>query len=304
MLGSQAQPTDIYSSPSTALRLLSLYLRLHPDLERQPSQNQIVSYTCGDSPGPLSPFIFRFVLPSPPTLPCLIRRANSRHDHWPIAVCCTTESGLIAAPTSSPTVSESPLEALILPAPSPPPHSIHIYPPPPPPSDMSDPSETSGRPSTTAIHQLDPNTPTLLPPQRRRRTSHSSDERIGGTKSISSRRRPGNRTETTFDPTPSSSHRDHSIMQRSASPTQMSPDSSSVHYTRTGRISKAKKGLKVHHCDCGRVSAVVDCAFRSGLVITRYAATPRSRVALSYTTPLPHRRDPLESSPYLFAGMI
>ncbi|KAJ4299425.1 hypothetical protein N0V90_004670 [Kalmusia sp. IMI 367209] len=31
----------------------------------------------------------------------------------------------------------------------------------------------------------------------------------------------------------------------------MSPDSS-VHYTRTGRISKAKKGLKVHHCECGR----------------------------------------------------
>ncbi|KAF1917860.1 hypothetical protein BDU57DRAFT_514330 [Ampelomyces quisqualis] len=26
----------------------------------------------------------------------------------------------------------------------------------------------------------------------------------------------------------------------------------SVHYTRTGRISKAKKGLKVHTCDCGR----------------------------------------------------
>ena len=42
-------------------------------------------------------------------------------------------------------------------------------------------------------------------------------------------------------------------MQRSISPQNMSPENT-VHYTRTGRISKAKKGLKVHHCDCGRVS--------------------------------------------------
>jgi hypothetical protein len=27
----------------------------------------------------------------------------------------------------------------------------------------------------------------------------------------------------------------------------------SINYTRTGRISKAKKGLKVHNCECGRV---------------------------------------------------
>ena len=43
-----------------------------------------------------------------------------------------------------------------------------------------------------------------------------------------------------------------SLMQPSASPTLASPDSS-VNYTRTGRISKAKKGLKVHNCECGRV---------------------------------------------------
>lgn len=32
------------------------------------------------------------------------------------------------------------------------------------------------------------------------------------------------------------------------------PSAQSVNYTRTGRIAKSKKGLKVHHCDCGRVS--------------------------------------------------
>lgn len=53
-------------------------------------------------------------------------------------------------------------------------------------------------------------------------------------------------------------------MQRSTSPTQMSPDSS-VHYTRTGRISKAKKGLKVHHCDCGRVRTVFSCSVAARL---------------------------------------
>ena len=44
-----------------------------------------------------------------------------------------------------------------------------------------------------------------------------------------------------------------STMQRSPSPTQMLLDGTTVHYTRTGRISKAKKGLKVYHCECGRV---------------------------------------------------
>lgn len=35
----------------------------------------------------------------------------------------------------------------------------------------------------------------------------------------------------------------------------MASHMSPVHYTKTGRISKAKKGLKVHKCDtCGKVS--------------------------------------------------
>lgn len=38
-----------------------------------------------------------------------------------------------------------------------------------------------------------------------------------------------------------------------ASPTDMASHMSPVHYTKTGRISKAKKGLKVHKCDtCGK----------------------------------------------------
>ncbi|KAF2753535.1 hypothetical protein EJ05DRAFT_514992 [Pseudovirgaria hyperparasitica] len=38
-------------------------------------------------------------------------------------------------------------------------------------------------------------------------------------------------------------------MHRSDTPPSMAQD---IAYTRTGRISKAKKGLKVHHCKCGR----------------------------------------------------
>lgn len=134
------------------------------------------------------------------------------------------------------------------------------YIPPPPLSAMSDLSETSGRPSVSSIQQLQGTIPSLTATQRRRRSSHSSDERTGGTKSTSSRRRPGIRKEATLGPNNPSSRGDTSNMQRSTSPTQMSPDSGSVHYTRTGRISKAKKGLKVHHCDCGRVSTGFSCS--------------------------------------------
>ncbi|KAF2683033.1 hypothetical protein K458DRAFT_390311 [Lentithecium fluviatile CBS 122367] len=115
----------------------------------------------------------------------------------------------------------------------------------------SNPSETGGRPLASSIPQPEGTEPSSTAPRRRRRTSQSSDERIGGTKSTSSRRRPGTRKETTFLPHTGSSRGDSSTMQRSTSPTHMSPDAA-VHYTRTGRISKAKKGLKVHNCECGR----------------------------------------------------
>jgi len=129
---------------------------------------------------------------------------------------------------------------------------------------MSDhPSETGAHPSASYIPQ--PENPIFTPttPRHRRNPSHPSDERIGGTKpsssaaaaaalsSSSSSRRPGTRKDATFASTNLSSRGENPTMQRSTSP-QMSPDS--VHYTRTGRISKAKKGLKVHHCGCGRVS--------------------------------------------------
>ncbi|KAL5404581.1 hypothetical protein PMIN03_009067 [Paraphaeosphaeria minitans] len=112
---------------------------------------------------------------------------------------------------------------------------------------MSDPSETSGRPSVPSIQQPESSIPSLSAPQRLRRSSHSSDELIGAKPTSSRRRRPGNKKETSNP----SSRGDSFTMQRSTSPTQILPDDS-VHYTRTGRISKAKKGLKVHHCECGR----------------------------------------------------
>jgi hypothetical protein len=118
---------------------------------------------------------------------------------------------------------------------------------------MSNLSETSGRPLASSLHQLEANELSSTAPRRHRRTYQSSDERIGGTKSTS-RRRLGPRKETTFLPHTRSSRGDPSTMQRSASPSHMSPESAAVHYTRTGRISKAKKGLKVHNCECGRVS--------------------------------------------------
>ncbi|KAF2634247.1 hypothetical protein P280DRAFT_494410 [Massarina eburnea CBS 473.64] len=112
---------------------------------------------------------------------------------------------------------------------------------------MSDHSETGGRPLATHTYQPEGTNPTpTTPHHRRRRTSQSSDERIGGTKSTA-RRRPGTKTDTTLGPHVGSSRGNSSTMQRSTSPTQMSPES--VHYTRTGRISKAKKGLKVHNCE-------------------------------------------------------
>lgn len=144
---------------------------------------------------------------------------------------------------------------------------------------MSDPSETSGRPLASIIHQ--PEASTQSPPLRRKRTtSQSSDERVGDTQSTSSRRRPG-RKEASFGPHAGSSRGDSPTMQRSTSPTQMSPEMSSVNYTRTGRISKAKKGLKVHHCDCGRVSCILPRPFSSLFPAsqlpgrTRVASPPR-----------------------------
>ena len=57
----------------------------------------------------------------------------------------------------------------------------------------------------------------------------------------------GRRTLTTSSP------------QRGSSREMTPPESSNtIKYTRTGRVSKAAKGQRVHHCDdCGKVSACV-----------------------------------------------
>lgn len=123
---------------------------------------------------------------------------------------------------------------------------------------MSDPSETSGRPLASNFPPSSEGTPQHpLTRRKRRRSSQSSDDLIGETKS-SSRRRLGATMEAS-GPHARSSRGDSSTVQRSPSPTEMQQE---VNYTRTGRISKAKKGLKVHHCECGRVSYV----FSSSLV--------------------------------------
>ncbi|KAF2119235.1 fungal-specific transcription factor domain-containing protein [Lophiotrema nucula] len=107
---------------------------------------------------------------------------------------------------------------------------------------MADHSE-SGLP-LGSIHPEGNTSSTSTLRRKRRKDSQSSDDRVGGTKSTSSRRRPGTKKEASFGPQTGG---ESSTMQPS-----MSPEANAVHYTRTGRISKAKKGLKVHNCDCGR----------------------------------------------------
>ncbi|KAF2186242.1 hypothetical protein K469DRAFT_687236 [Zopfia rhizophila CBS 207.26] len=116
---------------------------------------------------------------------------------------------------------------------------------------MSDPSsETGGRPLASNIQQTEG---TTRPPSIRKRhqSFQSLDEHVVGTKSSSSQRHPASRNEATFGPHTGSTGGNSSTMQRSTSPTQMSPVVT-VNYTRTGRISKSKKGLKVYNCECGR----------------------------------------------------
>jgi uncharacterized Zn-finger protein len=69
-------------------------------------------------------------------------------------------------------------------------------------------------------------------------------------KSDSLRHHPGYEKEGLV-PFAGPSRRAMSINQPSISK-QMSPEMSSINYSRTGRVSKVKKGLKVHTCECGR----------------------------------------------------
>lgn len=120
---------------------------------------------------------------------------------------------------------------------------------------MSNPNETNDHSlisNTFQVQQADAGA-VQQPKFTHCRSERSSPLSSGGleTKTTSKNRR---RTCSRLEP--SSKH--HPVTTKSkqhstASPEIMASSPSSVNYTRTGRISKAKKGLKVHNCEhCGR----------------------------------------------------
>lgn len=116
---------------------------------------------------------------------------------------------------------------------------------------MSEHRETSGRSlAPTTQHQtLQPEgipvDTVATPKDKRRKRSSISSNGTATEKSYFSRRRSGNPKTLTAESDAGSSR----TLRRS-------PNMSTVNYTKTGRVSKAKKGLKVHDCECGRVSAL------------------------------------------------
>ncbi|KAF2204300.1 hypothetical protein GQ43DRAFT_182554 [Delitschia confertaspora ATCC 74209] len=117
---------------------------------------------------------------------------------------------------------------------------------------MSNSTPSGGRPLATNSGSSESTTQLSPLHKRKPRSSRLSNERTGGVKPTSSRRRPGTRIEATFRPHTGSSRGESPTMQRSTSPAQILPGATPINYTKTGRISKAKKGLKVHTCECGR----------------------------------------------------
>lgn len=117
---------------------------------------------------------------------------------------------------------------------------------------MSEPSETSGRPQfPTSKQDLHSEASTINQAYSTRKSSQPSDDYSESSKSPKPRRRTGTTVRAPSSPHAGSSR---SEQQSTSSPAKMrSQSSSSINYTRTGRISKAKKGLKVHNCECGRV---------------------------------------------------
>ncbi|CAI9626666.1 unnamed protein product [Alternaria burnsii] len=120
---------------------------------------------------------------------------------------------------------------------------------------MSEPTETGGLPLDLKTHQQQQPQDSIihqptLPKVENCTTSQSPNNSSKGTKAASPRRRPGTIKQAPSGPHTGSSR---SEQQPALSPTDMSSHNPSIHYTRTGRISKAKKGLKVHNCEnCGR----------------------------------------------------
>ncbi|CAA9962644.1 Zn-finger protein [Pyrenophora teres f. maculata] len=121
---------------------------------------------------------------------------------------------------------------------------------------MSEPCETGGLPleqSTKQLQRLQANNTPLQPTStslQQYKILPPSNTKPKGLKVVGPRRC----TRTTQHAVPGP----HIGSSRSEQPstsssTSMASQMSSVHYTRTGRISKAKKGLKVHNCEnCGR----------------------------------------------------
>jgi hypothetical protein len=121
---------------------------------------------------------------------------------------------------------------------------------------MSEPSDTGGRPLTRNTKQeKQPEGSTIDTSSSTHITLHRSSPPLDDfSKVIESKSPP--RCPRTTTKTPSDPHVGPSRpkqLSRSSLASMMSR-SPSINYTRTGRISKAKKGLKVHNCECGRVS--------------------------------------------------
>ncbi|KAH7551898.1 hypothetical protein BM1_09532 [Bipolaris maydis] len=119
---------------------------------------------------------------------------------------------------------------------------------------MSEPSETGGRPLDPTTNQLQHLQGSTTPPPTSLHIDHcKSSPTYNHSKKprkTSPRHRPGDIRQEPSAPHIGSSR---SEQPSTASPTDMSSHMSPVHYTKTGRISKAKKGLKVHKCDtCGK----------------------------------------------------
>jgi hypothetical protein len=121
---------------------------------------------------------------------------------------------------------------------------------------MSEPNETSGHPLALTITKqelqqgnatINSSSPSDTKPFKPLQLSNDRSEASAPT---SPRRRPGTTTKTPSGPHHGSSR---PRQQSAIRPNKMMSQAQSIHYTRTGRISKAKKGLKVHNCECGRV---------------------------------------------------
>ncbi|KAF2842041.1 hypothetical protein M501DRAFT_988309 [Patellaria atrata CBS 101060] len=121
---------------------------------------------------------------------------------------------------------------------------------------MSEPQHLSGRPSAPTAQQQqqqqDTDSPQREKDSRRRPQPKLSKSQGASSKSLKTNSRSRQtQSRDSFGPHNGSSRKDVSTMQRSASSSDLPTEH--ITYTKTGRISKAKKGLKVHYCtECGK----------------------------------------------------